>query len=570
MTRNNDEDGNPLSSLLPSIPPLHSVLGLGKPLASFSSHVARRPSELLKMPVRLGVAGAALGAYAVGRTLGLKPAPVRAPERGDRRFRDEGWDESLPFDLMKQSYLLAADAVERIVAEEAEFLGKEAEQFRFYTRQALSAASPANFAFTNPAVVRRTIETGGANLRRGMQNLLEDFSPQHGQLRISMTDPSAFEVGRNVATTPGKVVFQNELIQLIQYSPTTETVHEKPLLIVPPWINKYYILDLRPDNSLIRWLVGQGYTLFVISWVNPDASMKDTSFADYMRLGVLAALEAVEAATGEREVNAVGYCIGGTLLAATLARMAAVGDDRISSATFLTTQVDFSEAGDLCVFIDEAQLDLLEHEMDKQGYLDGASMATTFSMLRANDLIWSFVINNYLLGEKPKAFDLLYWNSDATRMPKAMHMYYLRNMYLHNRLVEPGALELDGVPIDLGKVNIPVYLQSSVDDHIAPYSSVYKATQQYSGPVQFMLAGSGHIAGVVNPPSANKYFYMTNDDVPARVEDWIAGAERTEGSWWPHWDAWLSSRSGGRVPARVPGAGALAVIEDAPGSYVRG
>ncbi len=555
--------------LLPTIPPLHSVLGLGKPLASYSWHLARHPSALLKLPVRLAVGTASLWAYSVGRLLGLKPAPVRAPERGDRRFRDEGWEESLPFDLLKQSYLLAADALEQLVDADTGFEGREADQVRFYAQQLVSASSPGNFPLSNPEVVRRTLETGGANLRRGLANLIEDFSPEHGQLRISMTDPEAFEVGRNVATTPGKVVFQNELIQLLQYTPTTESVYRKPLLIVPPWINKYYILDLRPDNSLIRWLVGQGYTVFVISWVNPDSSLRHTAFADYMRLGILAALDAVEQATGERSVNAVGYCIGGTLLAATLARMAATHDERIASATFLTTQVDFSEAGDLCVFIDDAQLDLLEHKMEKQGYLDGAAMATTFNMLRANDLIWSFVINNYLLGEKPKAFDLLYWNSDATRMPKAMHMYYLRNMYLHNRLVEPGALELDGVPIDLTQVKIPVYLQSSVDDHIAPYRSVYKATHHYSGPVQFMLAGSGHIAGVVNPPAANKYFYMTNDEVPAQVEDWIAGAERHEGSWWPHWDAWLSARSGERVPAREPGTAGLPALEDAPGSYVR-
>jgi polyhydroxyalkanoate synthase len=422
----------------PSLPPMDKLLGLTRPLGEFGQHLARHPDVLAKTPLRLGADMAALGAYALARSMGLQPEPVRAPARGDRRFRDDAWTDSLPFDLFKQSYLLLAEAAQALVDESPDFEGKEADQIRFLMTQLASALSPTNNLLTNPEVVRRTIETRGENLRRGLKNLAEDFSPAQGQLRISMTDPDAFEVGVNVATTPGKVVFRNELIELLQYTPTTPTVHRRPLMIVPPWINKYYILDLRPDNSLIRWLVGQGYTLFVISWVNPDSSLSDTTFADYSRLGINAALEAIEQATGEREVNAVGYCIGGTLLAATLARMAVTHDDRIKSATFLTTQVDFSEAGDLCVFIDDAQLDLLEHQMEKQGYLDGASMATTFNMLRPNDLIWSFVINNYLLGEKPKAFDLLYWNSDATRMPKAMHMYYLRNMYLHNRLVEPG------------------------------------------------------------------------------------------------------------------------------------
>lgn len=558
-------------SSTPALPPLNSLFGLTKPFREWGAHLARHPEKLVKVPLRLGAGMAALGAYAVGRTAGLQPEPVRNPERGDRRFRDDAWKDSLPFDLMKQAYLLAADQLDALVEESPDFNGKEAEQVRFALQQLASAAAPTNYLLTNPQVLRKTVETRGENLKRGIRNLIEDFRPAEGQLRISMTDRAAFEVGTNVATTPGKVVYRNELIELLQYSPTTDAVYRKPLLIVPPWINKYYILDLRPDNSLIRWLVGQGYTLFVISWVNPGAELADTTFADYASKGIGAALGAIEQATGEREVNAVGYCIGGTLLAATLARMAATGDDRITSATFLTTQVDFSEAGDLCVFIDDAQLDLLEHQIDRQGYLDGASMATTFNMLRPNDLIWSFVINNYLLGEKPRAFDLLYWNSDATRMPRAMHMYYLREMYLHNRLVQPDALALDGVPIDLRRVKIPVYLQSSVDDHIAPYPSVWKATHHYSGPTTFMLAGSGHIAGVVNPPSANKYFYMTNDaaELPADVEEWKAGAVQHDGSWWPHWDAWLRDRSGSTVPARRPGGGGLPALADAPGTYVR-
>jgi len=364
-------------------------------------------------------------------------------------------------------------------------------------------------------------------------------------------------------------VFENPMMQLIQYAPRTKTVYTRPLLIVPPWINKFYILDLQPNNSFIRWAVDQGYTVFVVSWVNPDEKLRYKRFEDYMHEGILTALDAVEQATGQRQVNAIGYCIGGTLLATALAYMKAKHDDRIASATFFTTQVDFTEAGELTVFIDDRQLDSLEKKMKTQGYLDGESMAMTFNMLRANDLIWTFVVNNYLLGREPASFDLLYWNSDFTRLPETMHTFYLREMYLENRLVEPGGIEMDGVPIDLTTIDLPVYIQSSRDDHIAPYPSVYKATQLYSGDTTFMLAGSGHIAGVVNPPDANKYGYWTNDELPADPEQWIAGAEAHEGSWWPHWHDWLKRRSGRRIKARMPGDAKLAVIEPAPGRYVR-
>ncbi|MDT8321670.1 MAG: alpha/beta fold hydrolase, partial [Xanthomonadales bacterium] len=408
-----------------------------------------------------------------------------------------------------------------------------------------------------------------ANLAKGMKNLVADLVEGKGKLKISMVDESQFEIGRNIATTPGKVVYQNELIQLIQYAPTTATVYQRPLVIYPPWINKFYILDLSPKNSFIRWAVAQGYTVFVVSWINPDETLAHKTFEDYMNEGIFEALEAIEAATGQREVNAIGYCIGGTLLACALSQMGITGDSRIRSATFFTTQVDFSEAGDLTVFVDEAQLESLEKKMKKRGYLDSGNMATTFNMLRSNDLIWSFVINNYLLGRSPGAFDLLYWNNDSTRMPLAMHSFYLREMYLNNRLAEPGGIELNGLPVLLSEVRVPVFLQSSKEDHIAPYPSVYKATRHFSGPVTFMLAGSGHIAGVINPPDANKYYYYTNSEVPEKVEDWIEGAQYHEGSWWPYWHDWLSRRSGPQVPARTPGEGLLPAIEDAPGRYVQ-
>jgi len=358
-------------------------------------------------------------------------------------------------------------------------------------------------------------------------------------------------------------------MQLIQYAPSTKKVYRRPLIIYPPWINKFYILDLAPKNSFIKWSVARGYTVFVVSWVNPDKRLAKKTFEDYLNEGIFAALDAVEAATGEREVTAIGYCIGGTLLACALSLMAQAGDDRIKAATFFAAQVDFSEAGDLNVFIDEAQLKNLDEMMDKKGYLDASEMATTFNMLRANDLIWSFVVNNYLMGRTPAAFDLLYWNNDATRLPVEMHRFYLREMYLKNKLVEPGGIVLNGIPVDLTRVKIPIYLQSSKEDHIAPYPSVYKATRHYAGPVTFMLAGSGHIAGVINPPDAKKYFYYTNPEVPDKVEDWIEGAEYHEGSWWPHWHQWLYRKSGQKVPARIPGDGGLPAIEDAPGSYVK-
>jgi polyhydroxyalkanoate synthase len=429
--------------------------------------------------------------------------------------------------------------------------------------------SPSNFALTNPQVVRETMKTGGHNLVKGLKNLLEDLDEGDGQLRIKMTDMKAFQVGRNVATMPGKVVYQNELMQLIQFSPLTETVYRRPLLIVPPWINKYYILDLREKNSFIRWATQQGHTVFVISWVNPDARLAHKKFEDYMFEGTLAAIDAVGEATGSREVNTIGYCLGGTLLGSTLGYMAAKGDDRVRSATYFVALLDFSIPGELGVFIDEKQVESLEKKMNERGYLEGSEMATTFNMLRSNDLIWSFVINNYLMGKEPFPFDLLYWNSDSTRMPASMHSYYLRNMYLHNRLREPGGINLGGVPIDLSQVKVPSYFISTVEDHIAPWRSTYLGARALGGPVRFVLGGSGHIAGIVNPPAANKYGYWTNDALPPTPDDYQQSAVQHEGSWWNDWQAWIGALDGDdRVPARVPGDGKLKPIEDAPGSYV--
>ncbi len=443
----------------------------------------------------------------------------------------------------------------------------------FYTRQFADAFAPTNFLLTNPEVMRATLASSGENLVKGLGNLIADIERGHGELSIRQS-ADGFVIGENIATAPGKVVFRNRLIELLQFSPATEQVHERPLLIFPPWINKFYILDLRPENSFIRWLVGQGYTVFVVSWANPDASLAQMGFQDYMREGIFAALDAVKEATGVEDPNCVGYCIGGTLLAATLAYMAAkkdpkYGSERIHSATFWAAQTDFSEAGDLSVFVDEAQLEALEQQIKGSGgILNGAKMAGTFNMLRANDLIWSFVINNYMLGKTPMPFDLLYWNSDTTRMPEKLHLSYLRQCYRDNALAL-GKMALGGVKLDLSKVKVPVYLQSAKEDHIAPANSVFKSTHLFGGPVRFIMAGSGHIAGVINPPSAKKYQYWTNDKKTETIENWRAGATENPGSWWGDWDQWLTRLSGGKISARKPGDGKLKVLGDAPGEYVK-
>lgn len=446
---------------------------------------------------------------------------------------------------------------------------KTREKLEFYTRQFVDALAPTNFAATNPKVLKLASESKGENLIKGLDQLLKDLERGKGELRISMTDTDAFELSKNVAVTPGKVVYQNDLMQLLQYNPTTDKVWKRPLLIVPPWINKFYILDLQPKNSFIKWATDQGHTVFVISWVNPDERHAGKQFENYMLEGPLEAMAAIEKATGERDLNLIGYCIGGTLTAATLAYMAAKKDDRVKSATFFTTMVDFSEPGELGVFIDEEQLQRLDEHMEKTGFLDGQYMSQVFNMMRDNDLIWSFVINNYLLGREPMAFDLLYWNSDNTRMPKMMHSLYLRKMYLENKLVEAGGITLGGVPIDLGKIKTPVYWLSTKDDHIAPWKSTYMATQIYQGPKRFVLSASGHIAGVINPPAANKYCYWTNAKTPADPEAYFAEATQHEGSWWPDWQKWIKKHAGSSVPARSPGEGGLKVIEDAPGSYAK-
>jgi len=545
--------------------PMDDSLGLGRAFSQLAMSLATNPAALAGTQVSFWQDAFSLWQQAGMRMLGANSESVIQPARDDRRFKDEAWQDNPLFDFIKQAYLLTAKWMLAVVRGAEGLDAETARKVDFYTRQFLDALAPTNFLATNPEVLRTTLESNGGNLVRGMEHLLNDL--QDGQLRTRMTDLEAFTLGENIAVTPGKVVFQNELMQLLQYTPTTEKVRKRPLLIVPPWINKFYILDLRDKNSFIRWAVAQGHTVFVISWVNPDARLAEKNFDDYLTEGPLAALDAIEKATGERQVNAVGYCLGGTLLASTLAWLAARRRKRIASATFLTTMLDFSDPGELGVFIDEDQLVALEERMDEEGFLDGRAMATTFNMLRANDLIWSFAINNYLLGKEPFPFDLLYWNSDSTRMPARMHSFYLRKMYQENLLKEPGALKLAGSRIDLGRVQVPVYFLSTREDHIAPWQSTYRGTRLFSGPVRFVLGASGHIAGVINPPVANKYGYWTGTELPEESDAWLEGAERHDGSWWSDWDGWVGEFAEGEVEAREPGKG-LAVLEDAPGSYV--
>ncbi len=500
--------------------------------------------------------------------LGTGGDPVIEPARHDARFRDEFWQEHPLYDFVKQAYLLTSRCIYSTLTGAKGLDEHTADKVEFFTRQFIDALAPTNFLLTNPAAQREFVRTGGLSVLKGLRNLLDDLARGGGKLRIKMTDAEAFELGKNIAVTPGEVIHQTPMMQLIQYQPATETVFKRPLLIVPPWINKYYILDLRPKNSFIKWAVEQGHTVFVISWVNPDASYAGKSFDDYLNDGVLAAVDAIEQATGEKSINAVGYCLGGTLLGATLGYLAAKRNTRIKSATFLTSLLDFADPGELGVFIDEGQLAALDRRMER-GFLDGTEMATTFNMLRANDLVWSFAVNNYLLGKEPFPFDLLYWNSDSTRMPAEMHRFYLRTMYQENRLSQPGGIRLNDTPINLSRVRIPTYFLSTREDHIAPWKTTYTGTQLLSGDNRFVLAGSGHIAGVINPPNPDKlkYGYWTNPQLPEDPDQWFAHAQQHEGSWWPNWQEWVTVLDEQRVPARLPGEGKLDPIEDAPGSY---
>lgn len=548
-------------------------LNVGESFQEMMSALASDPGTVMQRQFNLWGDYAKLMATMSRRMAGEEVKPAIEPEPGDKRFAHAAWRENPMLDFVKQSYLTYANWLKSTVHQLEGMDEHDKKKAEFYTQQFIDAIAPTNFPVLNPEVVEATIESKGENILRGMKNLLEDLDRGDGSLAIRQADLEHFKLGVNIATTPGKVVYQNEIMQVIQYDPSTEEVAKRPLLIFPPWINKFYILDLQPANSFIRWMIDQGRTVFVVSWVNPGPELKHKTFEDYIKQGCFEALDAVRQATGEEEVDTIGYCIGGTMLSTALALMAKRGDRRIRSATFFTAQADFKESGDLLLFVDDEQLDAIEKQMDAAGgVLEGRAMATTFNMLRSNDLIWSFVIDNYMKGKDPAKFDLLYWNSDATRMPKNVHLFYLREFYQKNRLAR-GEMVIDGERLDLGDVDIPIFLQAGETDHIAPHNSVYRTARLFASKgnsdVTYMLAGSGHIAGVVNHPDRKKYHHSTNESLPASLEDWKADAERHPGSWWSYWMKWLNKVSPGKVPARHPGDGALTPIEDAPGSYVK-
>ncbi|HKS63955.1 MAG TPA: class I poly(R)-hydroxyalkanoic acid synthase [Xanthobacteraceae bacterium] len=549
------------------IEPADEIADVVKTLGQVAEYWLSDPQRAVEVQTGLGKAYLELWVAASKRLAGETIEPVAAPAPGDKRFNDPEWSSNQFYDFMKQAYLLTTQWGERLV-KNAELDEHTRHKAEFYVRQIGNAIAPTNFVLTNPEVMRETLSSNAENLARGMSMLAEDIEAGHGNLKIRQSDASKFAVGKNLAMTPGKVIFQNELMQLIQYTPATASVLKRPLLIIPPWINKFYILDLNPEKSFIKWCVEQGLTVFVISWVNPDAQLAAKSFEDYMKSGPIAALDVIKQVTGEDDVNAIGYCVGGTLMAVTLAWMAAKNDRRIASATFFAAQVDFTHAGDLMVFVDEEQLKSLEHKMAERGYLEGSNMANAFNMLRSNDLIWPYVISNYLKGKQPYPFDLLYWNSDSTRMPAANHMFYLRNCYLDNKLSK-GQMVIDNVQLDLGNVTIPVYNLATREDHIAPAKSAFLGSKFFGGDVKYVLAGSGHIAGVVNPPGKPKYQYWTGDAPVGNLDRWLATATEHPGSWWPDWIEWIKAQAGETVPAREPGGGVLTPIEDAPGSYVK-
>ena len=574
MLRYWEESGRVMAGLMGKVGPMApspEMTEAAKAFGEIAQHWMAEPHRFAAAQQELAGEFIDLWTRTFTRNVGLEARPLATPEAGDNRFKDAEWSSNPYFDYWKQAYLLTSRWSEQLVADTHGVDERTRQKADYYLRQLTSAASPSNFPMTNPEVLRETLATSGENLVRGMEQLAADLDKSSGQLKISQTDLAAFEVGRNLAVTPGKVVFQNAILQLIQYTPTTPEVASVPILIVPPWINKFYILDLTAQKSFVRYLVGQGFSVFLVSWANPDEKLAGKTFENYMREGILEASDAVSRATDVEKINVLGYCVGGTLLGTTLAWLAAQNKERFRSATFLTAQMDFSKAGDLLVFIDDAQLKALEEMMAERGVLDGSKMAAVFNSLRPRDLIWPYIVNNYLLGKKPMPFDLLYWNQDSTRMPAANHAFYLRKFYLENALAS-GGMTFAGQKLDLSKVKLPVYELATKEDHIAPVRSVYIGARLLGGPVTFVMAGSGHIAGVVNPPEKVKYQYWKNDaakgPLPGTLEDWQRTAVETAGSWWPHWAEWLRGHSDGQVPARTPGDG-LKVIEDAPGSFVR-
>ncbi len=552
-----------------------ATLSIGTTFIEMTARLMANPARLVQAQLGFWQDYMTLWQNTTRRMLGTAAPPVITADPADRRFADSAWKDNEVFDYIKQSYLLSARYVQQVVGSTGALDRRSAQKIDYYARQFIDALSPTNFLLTNPEVLRRTAETGGENLLRGLNNLLADLENGRDRLALRPNEAESFTIGQTIGVSPGKVVAQNAAMQLIQYAPTTDVVLKRPLLIVPPWINKFYVLDLRPRNSLVRWAVAQGHTVFMISWVDPTGDAASLGFDDYLQLGVLDALDAIESATGERAINTLGYCLGGTLLACAAAVLAARDDTRIATASFLTTMLDFAEAGELGVFIDEEQLaaiasaEAADAEAGDRRDPGGDERGETFHLLRASDLIWSFVVNNYLLGNDPFPYDLLYWNSDSTRMPTRLHRFYLEHMYQQNELVRAGALTLLGTPIDLGRIRAPTYFLAAREDHISPWRSSYRGSRLVGGPTRFVLAASGHIGGVVNPPEGGKYSHWVGSQLPASGSEWFAGATEMSGSWWPDWHRWVVAFDRTRVRARRPGDGALTALEEAPGSYVQ-
>lgn len=552
------------------VPPGFDAMAVSKAFWDWNAGLMREPKALMEANEAYWKSMAQLFEASSKRTMGQEADPVAVPVKGDRRFKDPTWNEEVVFDHLKQAYLIYADYAQSLASHADGMDPHQHKIVEFYTKRNIEAMSPTNFAHSNPEVIARAKETGGQSLIDGFRNLLRDLERGKGQLKITMTDPDAFEVGKNLATTEGAVIFQNDLMQLIQYAPTTKTVHARPLLIVPPWINKYYALDLTPEKSMVKWLVDQGHTVFLISWVNPDKELADKGFDDYMFEGPLEAIDVIRDVTGAKDVNVAGYCIGGTLVATMLAYLAAKGDKSVHSATLMACMTDFKEPGDLGVFVDDAQLDTLKRAIDKRGFHSGEEMSAVFSLMRANDLIWGHVVGNYLLAKETLPFDMVYWFQDATRLPPKMIHWYLDTYYNKNLLREPGVVEIGGVPLDLSKVTTPLYFLSADEDHICPWASTYDGARNFGGEKVFVLGGSGHNAGVVNPPSKVKYGYRTNPDMDHDAANWHAASTAHEGSWWPHWETWLSAQNPDeKIAARKPGNRKYKTIEAAPGSYVK-
>lgn len=556
----------------PPTPPSHS-----SPMAIFDPevmgevftkamiHMSEKPEKIWELQQQHLKDVQSVWHNVMAKIQGQSPKPLFEIDSKDKRFINPLWQDNPVFYFMQQLYFVNSRLLREVMANVEGIDSKTSHKLEFYTRHIIDAMAPTNFPLTNPDVLEETFQSGGENLIQGFKNYLRDTV--NGQVQVRMTDMEAFTIGKDIAATPGKVVFRNDLFELIYYTPTTKTVMATPLLILPPWINKYYIFDLKPENSFVRWAVSMGVPVFIVSWVNPDERHAHKTLTDYVLEGAKTAMEQVLKITRKKQLNMMGYCTGGILLNCMLTYLKAKKKNPVKSATVVATPVDFREAGDLLVYVCEQQLKKLQAHVKKKGFLEGQSMVQSFNLLRANDLIWSFYVNNYLMGKEPMPFDMLHWNCDAVRMPATMHTDYLRWMYLENRLMKPGGISIEDIPVDLKTISVPMFIMAAIDDHIAPWRAVYPLTQYPQGQTQFVLSGSGHVAGVFNHPEKNKYHHWFSSVLPQSPDEWLENAEKTQGSWWPVWRNWLEQFSGGfESPQKIDES---LILEDAPGSYVK-